>query len=76
MKLEICPICKQLPTFYLSPFYELDGLHCANCGCFNVEPVRARTLFGLQLKWNYLMRSYLRRTKRREKMETRRTKGD
>lgn len=46
-----CPICHADPRMHLHPYDPFD-LKCANFDCFNVEPVTARTWFGLRLKWN------------------------
>lgn len=66
MKTEPCPTCKHEPRFFLDPRIPFDSWR-ADCECFNVEWMTAQTLFLLKLKWNYLMRSYARRTRRRAK---------
>ena len=71
MKVEKCQVCGHEPNFFLDPRIPFDSW-CADCNCFNVEWVTARTLLGLKLKWNYLMRSYVRRTQRRARREAKR----
>lgn len=71
MKVEKRQVCDHEPHFFLDPRIPFDAW-CADCNCINVEWVTARTLLGLKLKWNYLVRSYVRRTKRRASREAKR----